>query len=113
MPHTKKTDRQDRLGGVQAGVHHDNVKAPVDRLQNEKAAKEIELQGARSAEAVAAQELSRANRGSEDGRIVLAKKEGEIQALEVASRGAGMHPFGRKKRSDYPNGSPSRSAGKN
>jgi hypothetical protein len=29
---------------AQAGVHHDNVKTPVARVQNEKAATEAELQ---------------------------------------------------------------------
>jgi hypothetical protein len=43
--------RHDRLDGVQAGVHHDNIKKSVARMENEKAAKEVELQQARNSEA--------------------------------------------------------------
>jgi hypothetical protein len=53
-------DRQDRLDGIQAGVHHDNAKASVARMENEKAAKEVELQEARNAGAIAARELRHA-----------------------------------------------------
>jgi len=47
----EKRDRQDRLDGVQAGIHHDNIKKSVARMENEKAAKEVELEEARNSEA--------------------------------------------------------------
>jgi hypothetical protein len=78
-------DRQDRLDGIQAGVHHDNIKASVARMENEKAAKEVELQEARNAGATAARELRHANTVAEDRQKVLEKRAEEVQALEVVS----------------------------
>jgi chromosome segregation ATPase len=44
-------ERQDRLDGLQAGVHHDSIKSSVERVQKEKAETVAELQKARNAEA--------------------------------------------------------------
>jgi hypothetical protein len=60
-------------------------KASVARMENDKAEKEVELQEARNSGAIATQELSRANTVAEDRQNVIAKKEGEVQALEVVS----------------------------
>jgi hypothetical protein len=88
MPFAKKNaqrDRQDKLGGVQAGVHHENIKTSVARMQNEKAATEAELQQARNAEAVTTGKPRQAGVTTEETQNALAKKEGEVQALEVVS----------------------------
>jgi hypothetical protein len=78
-------DRQDKLDSVQAGVHHDNAKTSVARVQNEKAATEAELQQAQNAEAVATGKLRQAGIAAEETQNALAQKEGEVQALEVVS----------------------------
>ena len=54
-------------------------------MENEKAEKEVELREARNAGAIATQELRRVNTEAAERQNALAKKEGEVQALEVVS----------------------------